>query len=223
MAQNEKVLDREYMIHLLKKLDRELNVREIEATLYVVGGAAIAFEIYYPRTTTDIDVVMKIGGEEVFEAARAVAKTEEGLGNDWLNAQFTGGYAPGQGMTWSWFDNKDDDNPSSFFEGDRLRVEVASPEMLLALKTLASRDKDLNDIYELMRQTGLKTYFDLSSNIERFTGKRLFLQQGSTGNYIHINKNIRHILNNAPEDLRPKIGKLGIFKKIKSIFSGKSN
>jgi hypothetical protein len=82
-------------------------------------------------------------------------------------------------------------------------VQTASPGMLLALKTVACRPKDMDDIYILMRKLGIKDYHGLSLNLEKYFGKRIFEAQGTPSNYIHIGASIKKILNNAPDDLRP--------------------
>ncbi|MCL1906644.1 MAG: hypothetical protein FWG08_01800 [Propionibacteriaceae bacterium] len=202
MAENQKMLDRAYMEHLLRKLDEVLVERGQRAVVYVVGGANIAMALDASRTTRDIDVVVKHGDGIVFDAARKVAESEEGLADDWLNNQFTGGTKEG-GMTWPWIDNKDLDAPLTVFAGDGLVVELASREMMLALKTLAQRPQDLPDIYLLMRELGIATPEGIGKNLARFTGERIFRAQGTAGMFIHIDPKFRRIFDNAPKDLRP--------------------
>jgi hypothetical protein len=202
MTQNTKDLDEPYIRHLLAQLDQVLADRGQAAILYVVGGANIALAHNGRRTTTDIDAVIKQGCDIVFDAAAAVAASEPGLGADWLSAAFTGYTADG-GLSWSWFDNKDDDQPSTAYHGRALTVELASPPMMLALKTLAMREKDLPDIYLLMRELGIKTPLELGRNLARFTGPRIFQQQGTPGMYFHIDPEFDYIFANAPDDLRP--------------------
>jgi len=149
MRSNLKELTRADILRLLGKLDEELAKAGERAVLYVVGGANIALAFDTGRTTTDVDAVVTTGFDAVWTAARRVADSEPGVGEDWLNSAFTGG-TPDGGMAWSWMDNKDADEPSTIFEGESLSVQLASPEMMLALKTLASRDKDLDDIYLLI-------------------------------------------------------------------------
>ncbi|MGI9019050.1 MAG: hypothetical protein ACR2HR_18440 [Euzebya sp.] len=202
MADNEKDLTEPYIRTLFAKLDDELLRRGERAIVYVVGGVNIALAIDGSRTTTDIDVVVKRGFDVVFDAARAVAETEPGLGADWLNAAFTGN-TPDGGLTWPWIDNKDADTPSMAFAGSALHVQLASPEMMLALKTLAQRPQDMDDIYQLMRITGITTRQGIGANLARFTGRRIFDRQGSPGMFIHVDPTFANILANAPADLRP--------------------
>lgn len=201
MTENRKDLSREDIERLIEKLDAELARRGHRVVIYVVGGANIAMAIEGSRTTTDIDVVVKRGFDVVFDAARAVARDEIGLGPDWINAAFTG-EAPDGGIAWSWFDNRDCDTPATAFKGTALLVELASPEMMLALKTLAQRPQDMDDIYTLMRMTEIRTPEGIGRNLARFTGPRIFDAQGQSGMFIHIDPQFRAIFDGAPEDLK---------------------
>ncbi len=201
MSENKKVLTKEEILRLLTRLDTDLAEHGQKATIYIVGGANIALAVDTTRTTTDIDVVVKRGLSTIVEAARRVAASEPGLGDDWLNAEFTNNQYD-SGMTWSWLDNKEVDNPGTVYVGRNLQVELASPEMILALKTLVQRPQDLDDIYKLMRITGIKTPLELGRNLARFTGRRIFDMQGTPGMFLHIDPQFRNIFDNAPSDLR---------------------
>ena len=187
---------------LLHRLDAVLNERGHQVVLSIVGGANMALAVDARRSTTDVDAVVKRGFDVVFKAAAEVARTEPGLAPDWLNTEFTGG-TPDGGPAWSFFDNRDDDKPSTFFTGTSLTVELASPEMMLALKTLAGRDRDMKDIFGLMRMTGIRTPRELGRNLVRFTGPRIIHEQQSPWMPHHIDPSFKFILDNAPDDLRP--------------------
>ena len=208
MKESRKDLTRAELVRLFGLLDEELASHGEEAVLYVVGGANIALAFDVTRTTTDVDAVATRGFDVVWEAARRVARSEPGLGEDWLNADFTGG-TPDGGMAWSWMDNKDADEPTTVFEGRALTVHLASPEMMLALKTLACRDQDLDDIYLLMRVTGIRDADGLGRNLARFTGRRIFNEQRQPWMYLHIDPAFAFILDNAPADLHPQSSRMG--------------
>lgn len=202
MTENGKELTAAEITRLLGKLDAELERRNQRVVLYVVRGANIALALDARRSTKDIGAGVKSGFDVVFDAVKKVAKTESGLGADWLNSDFTAG-TPNWGLSWSWMDKSDDDTPTSAFTGKALSVELASPQMMLALKVLASRDKDLEDIYLLMRTTGLKTPMDVGKNLARFTGRRIF-EQNKPGMPFHIDPKFSYVFDNAPDDLRPE-------------------
>lgn len=218
MADNQKELSADEIRRLLQLLDDELTRRGHSATLYVVGGANISLALDNRRTTTDIDVVVKQGFDIVFGAAQAVAAHEPGLGADWLNSEFTGG-TPSGGVAWSWFDNADSDIPSVIHSGKGLQVELASPQMMLALKVLAQRDKDMDDIHQLMRITGIRTPLELGRNLARFTGPRLFQKMGTDPYFhIHVDPEFAYIFASAPDDLRPPTPpkKPGLFDRLRA-------
>lgn len=85
----------------------------------------------------------------VLEEARGVA-AELGLPNWWLNEQASSYVAPGG-----------DPSPSRVFDHPGLRVFAASPEHLLAMKALAARPRDAQDIKQLTDVLDLHTVPDV--------------------------------------------------------------
>lgn len=201
MSQNEKALDAKEMRRLLDRLADVLSDRHQAVAIYMVGGANIALSINSSRVTKDIDVVAKQGRFELESAAAEVARTEPGLGPDWINAEFTGPHDANGGMTWSWFDNKDCDTPTTLFSSEALTVELASPEMMLALKTIAGRDQDISDTYDLMRATDIYTPKALDENLTRFTGERIWRAQGTLDSPIHLDPQFHRVFDGLPDDL----------------------
>jgi hypothetical protein len=81
----------------------------------------------------------------VLDEAKAVAN-ELGLPQWWLNEQASVYVAPGG-----------DSAAPRVFDHPGLRVSAASPEHLLALKVLAARRRDSDDIRFLVKHLGLTT------------------------------------------------------------------
>jgi hypothetical protein len=79
--------------------------------------------------------------DEVYAAAAAVAVRHD-LPEDWLNDGVKG-FLPG-----------DDPQARPVYESEALRVDVASPQYLLAMKLLAAREQDVEDIVLLYRLCG---------------------------------------------------------------------
>jgi hypothetical protein len=76
---------REDIEDLLAALGARLQARGVAATVYVVGGAAIALrDVSSDRRTADVDALM-VPEELVLEAAREVA-AERGVRSTWLNS-----------------------------------------------------------------------------------------------------------------------------------------
>jgi predicted nucleotidyltransferase len=136
------LLDRKAIEEAFRRLGERLARRGVVADVYVFGGAAMALAYDARRATRDIDAVFQPNGVVVDEA-RAVAD-ELGLPGWWLNEQASVYVAPGG-----------DPAAPRVFDHPGLRVSAASPEHLLAMKVLAARRRDADDIRFLVRHLGL--------------------------------------------------------------------
>lgn len=139
---------------LLSALDGRLRDRGVAASVFVVGGAAIAATgIREDRVTVDIDGITR--QPAVIEAARALA-AERGLPMNWLNSNANMWMPP---LPPTLFEPPD-------FPG--LRVTYASDDFLLATKLIAQRAKDADDIVALAVRLGLSEAEDLEALVRRF-------------------------------------------------------
>jgi len=118
--------------------------RGVVADLFVVGGAAMAMAYDAARVTRDVDAIFVPHGI-VVEEARAVA-SELGLPPWWLNEQASV-YVSGQ----------DDPGKKRVFDHPGLRVMVASPDHIFAMKALAARTRDVDDLRSLAALSGVHT------------------------------------------------------------------
>lgn len=134
--------------------------------MYVVGGAAIALNYSSGRRTKDVDATF-VPEQAVLGAARAVADAE-GLPLNWLNADA----AP-------WVPPRAVDMVSAPIHAG-LRIEIASPEALLAMKLVASRNRDIPDIKLLAEAIGMTDPLDLADLVRRQYGEE---QLGIHGGY----------------------------------------
>lgn len=144
MTSPDPLLDRSAIERVLGRLADRLAARGVTADLYVFGGAAMAMAYDARRATRDIDAIFVPHGI-VLEEARAVAR-EFALPDWWLNEQASVYVAPGG----------DPDAPR-ILDRPGLRVTAASGEHLLAMKALAARNRDLDDIRMLVDHLGLTT------------------------------------------------------------------
>lgn len=126
---------------LLDLLESELTARGTAATMYVVGGAAIALSFDASRSTKDIDATL-VPEDAVLEAARAVAAAEH-LPPDWINSAAA-----------AWIPALPTD-PLGTPNRAGLHIVIASPEALLAMKLVASRNRDIPDIKLLAETIGI--------------------------------------------------------------------
>jgi predicted nucleotidyltransferase len=138
------VLDREAIREALRRLGDRLAWRGVVADLYVFGGAAMALAYDLRRSTRDVDALIQPHGVVLAEA-QAVA-VELGLPTWWLNEQASAYVAPAG-----------DPNAPLVFDHPGLRVHAASAEHLLAMKVLAARRRDQEDITLLADHLGLST------------------------------------------------------------------
>ncbi len=141
-SEDEPLLDRAQIQDLFRKLAERLQKRGVVGEIYVIGGAAMALAYDAGRATRDIDAVFVPHGI-VLEEALALA-AELGLPRWWLNDQASAYIAPGG----------DPDAPRSF-DHPNLRVMTASPEHLLAMKAMAARRRDTDDLQLLVDRLGL--------------------------------------------------------------------
>jgi predicted nucleotidyltransferase len=142
------LLDRERIAEAFSLLGDRLAQRGVVADIYVIGGAAMALAYDSRRATRDIDAVFRPHGM-VLEAAQEVA-AELGLPRWWLNEQASVYVAPGG-----------DGAAPRVFDHPGLRVLAASPEHLLAMKALAARKQDVEDIRFLIGKLGLSSANDV--------------------------------------------------------------
>lgn len=134
---------------LFERLNRELAGDDIEGELYLVGGAVMCLAFDAREATRDVDALFK-PATEVRAAAARVARDVD-LPEDWLNDAVKG-FLGTRGA----FD--------AFLEFSNLKVFVAQPAYLLALKCAASRlgpeARDLDDIRYLLRYLNIETVED---------------------------------------------------------------
>ncbi len=134
---------------LFELLDCELGKVEAEGELYLVGGAVMCLALNARDATRDVDALFK-PTKTIRQAAARVA-ADANVPGDWLNDAVKGYLSP-----------RGDFDP--FLELPHLRVFVARPSYLLAMKCAAMRlgeeFHDLDDVRYLLR------YLNISSVCE---------------------------------------------------------
>lgn len=134
----------------LAELGDELATAGIRGELFVVGGAAMALAYNTRRATRDIDGVFE-PKSLVYQAAERIAARhdEDELPGGWLNDGVKG------------FLLGDDPAATVVFDHPGLRVRVASPRYLFAMKVAASRvERDADDIASLYGLSGFRSVDD---------------------------------------------------------------
>ena len=141
MAGPRRELTADQVRDLLAELGRRLKAKGVDATVYIVGGAAIALEVDARRVTADVDAIFHPETTVREEAEQLAA--ERGLPKDWLNSSVRG-FVPG---------GDDDAVP---LELDGITVTTASPEHLLAMKMASyPPGKDQSDLELLFDRIGI--------------------------------------------------------------------
>ena len=142
---------------LFELLDRELGSVESEGELYLVGGAVMCLALNARDATRDIDALFK-PTRVVREAAARVALVAN-VPVDWLNDAVKGYLSP-----------RGDFDP--FLELPHLRVFVARPTYLLAMKCAAMRlgeeFQDVDDVRYLLRYLNISTVSEAMEVVARY-------------------------------------------------------
>ncbi len=154
---------------LFDLLNEELRPSLIDAELFLVGGAVMCLAYAARPSTQDVDAVFRPASEVRKAAARVGVRA--GLSPDWLNDSVKG-FMSAQG------------DFAPFLELDHLRVMVAQPAYLLAMKCLSMRIgaefHDEDDVRYLLRHLDVRSYDRALSIIkqyyplERFPQKTLY-------------------------------------------------
>jgi hypothetical protein len=154
---------------LFDLLNEELRSVGTEGELFLVGGAVMCLAYATRPSTQDVDALFR-PPKEIHAAAARVA-IRAGVNPDWLNDGVKG-FLSAQG------------DFAPFLELDHLRIMVAQPAYLLAMKCLAMRIgaefHDEDDIRYLLRHLDLRNYEKAVAVItkyyplERFPQKTLY-------------------------------------------------
>jgi hypothetical protein len=154
---------------LFDLLNEELDRSGTQGELFLVGGAVMCLAYATRPSTQDVDAMFR-PPIQVREAAARVA-TRAKVNADWLNDAVKG-----------FMSSQADFAP--FLELDHLRIMVAQPEYMLAMKCLAMRIgaefHDEDDIRYLLRLLEIRTYDKAISlltkyyPLERFPQKTLY-------------------------------------------------
>jgi hypothetical protein len=151
------VLSSAQILELFALLDAALAREGVVGELYVVGGAVMTLAFAARPSTNDVDAVF-VPVDVVRRAARQVA-ADAGVGEDWLNDAVKG-FLSERGEFSPWL------------ERTHLKVFVAVPEYLLAMKCVAFRlgpeFHDEDDVRFLLGHLGLTRAADALAVVERY-------------------------------------------------------
>lgn len=150
-------MDRDQITACLRDLSAALAKRAVVGEIVLYGGAAMVLAHQARLSTKYVDAVF-VPKRLVYEAAAEVAR-EHGAPDGWLNDAVKG-----------FVSSRNDTRPLLDFPN--LKVYVASPEYLLAMKCISMRlgrdDTDLNDIRFLMKRLELHGADDVLRLVEAY-------------------------------------------------------
>lgn len=140
------LLTRADIRRLLELLDVELAAEAVEGEVYLVGGAVMCLVFDARPATRDVDAYFR--PTTVIRQAAARVAGKAGVPDTWPNDAVKGYVSP-----------RGDSDP--YLELPHLRVFVARPEYLLAMKCAAMRlgeeFRDLDDVRYLLRYLNIGT------------------------------------------------------------------
>ena len=155
---------------LFELLNKELGQSGTQGELFLVGGAVMCLAYSARPSTQDVDALFRPPAEVREAAARVAIRAK--VNPDWLNdavkgfMSSQGGFAP-------------------FLELDHLRIMVAKPEYVLAMKCSAMRlgteSHDEDDVRFLLRLLEIRAYEKALATItkyyplDRFPQKTLYV------------------------------------------------
>jgi hypothetical protein len=154
---------------LFELLNKELGISGTQGELFLVGGAVMCLAYSARPSTQDIDALFRPPAQVREAAARVAIRAK--INHDWLSDAVKG-FMSAQG------------DFAPFLELDHLRIMVAQPEYLLAMKCSAMRIgpefHDEDDIRFLLRLLEIRTYekaMDIIAKyypVDRFPQKTLY-------------------------------------------------
>jgi Nucleotidyltransferase of unknown function (DUF6036) len=121
--------------------------RGVVADVFIVGGAAMALPYDATRVTRDVDAMFVPHGIVQEEAGRVADDLR--LPRWWLNEQAS-----------VYISGKDDPGKRRVFDHPGLRVMAASPDHIFAMKALADRTRDVDDLRLLAAIAGVESSSD---------------------------------------------------------------
>ena len=150
-------LSKDELIELLDELSERLRRKKSRASIYIVGGAAMALAFDRSRSTHDIDGRIDKGHGALIEAVHEIARLR-GLPESWLNDQATPNMPAVR-----------DERARTVYASEYLTVTGASGEHLLGMKLESGRAFDHHDVVGLVKHLEIQT-------VEEGTGihRRLF-------------------------------------------------
>ena len=143
-------------------LGQELLQRQVIGEILLAGGAVMLLKVQNREVTKDIDAYFPPGQADIIRDAAKVVADREGLGYNWINDAVEGFfYTQPPTETWA--------------EYPGLRVYVPSLDYLFAMKVVAGRPQDIDDIEALVHELKLSNTQDALTLVKKYIPERLLV------------------------------------------------
>ena len=159
-------MDRNEIEDALRDVGAELAGRGLRGDIVIVGGAWMTLVLRAREATRDVDAYIAPDSAAAVHDAVATVARRRGLPDDWLNDAVKGFFASTpETVTWA--------------EYEGLRVQAVTADYMLAMKALAARPQDIEDLRTLIRHLGIRTAAQALEIVERHVPARLLTTRTS--------------------------------------------
>ncbi len=146
----------------LRMLGQELLQRHLTGEILLAGGAVMLLVVQNREVTKDIDAYFKPEQADIIREAARVVADREGLAYDWINDGVKGFfYAQPPVEQWA--------------EYPGLRVYIPSLDYLFAMKVVAGRPQDIEDIKALAHELNLSNAQEALTLVKRYVPEQLLV------------------------------------------------
>lgn len=146
----------------LRMLGYELQQRQVTGEILLAGGAVMLLKVQNREVTKDIDAYFPPKQAEVIREAAKVVADREGLAYNWINDAVEGFFYT-QPPTEEWA------------EYPGLRVYLTSLDYLFAMKVVAGRPQDIDDIKALAHVLKLSDSQDALTIVKKYIPEQLLV------------------------------------------------
>ena len=159
-------MDRTEIEESLREVGAELAARGLRGDIVIVGGAWMTLVLRAREATRHVDAYIAPESATAVRDAVATVARRRGLPDDWLNDAVKGFFASEpETVVWA--------------EYDGLRVQAVTADYMLAMKALAARPQDVQDLRTLILHLGITTVAQALAIVERHVPGRLLTARTS--------------------------------------------
>src|SRR6185312_7720091 len=155
-------MNKEEIEKYLRMLGQELQERQVTGEILLVGGAVMLLKVQNREVTKDIDAYFNPGQANLIRDAARVIAEREGLAEDWINEGVKGFFYT-QPQTEQWA------------EYPGLRVYIPSLDYVFAMKVVAGRPQDIEDIKALAHELELSNPQDALAMVKEYIPEQLLV------------------------------------------------